>query len=587
MSILRRCRLPELPRNSVLIAIAATLALLVGGCIASSPEPEPTAPPTPTAQAVPTEAPFIQIPAIQTPAGLVRGGTFRISVPGRAQQGDPHDSIATGVLTWGSGLAYSSLFRFRTGADTPVPHKLTECDLCREWRWRDRLTLEVRLRDNAVWQNIPPLNGRNVTAEDVKWSLDRQAEPGQKSSPLLRNIEDIRVVDAQTLTIHLKQPDVETMEKLAHPGSAIVPREIAEVPGGLTEGTIIGSGPWIITEVSRTAVKAQANGNYYEEGLPYIELLDIQIINHPLTRVSGVRIGILDAALATQDDAESLQQVIRDVEVLEIDIPDDGIEVALNTTNPLLSSLDVRKALFLAMNPEEIIEDVWEGDRFISNGLAPPDPSWSTAGLFEGVFGNRDAALDLLRNTASGEQSTPLVIRVGEFDPAILNPEECREFTGEGAYCEKYIAHARAIADSINDIGIRTSIDRVTTRVFADDVWVGGNYDIFVGASPPIFGLTDKLLSVYHSEGTWNTTGYSTEELDRLITSHASELNSLERSRLFRRIEEAIIEGRHRFNAASSRRYWVSRGCVRDFMPNDLSIGSDFLTSVWLKNCDA
>ena len=50
-----------------------------------------------------------------------------------------------------------------------------ELDLAESWEQLDALTYKFVLRKGIKWQNLPPVNGRELTSADVKYSLRRMA----------------------------------------------------------------------------------------------------------------------------------------------------------------------------------------------------------------------------------------------------------------------------------------------------------------------------------------------------------------------------------------------------------------------------
>jgi ABC-type transport system substrate-binding protein len=178
------------------------------------------------------------------------------------------------------------------------------------------------------------------------------------------------------------------------------------------------------------------------------------------------------------------------------------------------------------------------------------------------MFGNPDAARALLGQAALTTE-VPLTIRVGEFG-------------------EQHIRTAQSLADAMTATGFTVSVQPVTTRLFAENVWLEGDYDIFVGPPLPVSSLTGQLLGVYHSDGPWNTTGYSTAELDRLIERQAAEMDPEARRELVLRAQDEIMRGAHRFYPATGVSHWLWGSNVRDFVPNTTGADTSFLTKVWL-----
>ena len=464
----------------------------------------------------------------------------------------------------------------------------------------DPVTLDLQLRPNIRWQNRAPLNGRVLTAEDVRFSLQRQME--SRSAGLVQDIESVTALDSRTVRITLSTPGVEILEKLAHGGSSIVPRELDEDLDLFGDVKSVGSGPWIITSGNNSFTVAERNSDYYIPNLPYVDNLQIEFITDSFTRASTVRNGVRQATLTTAYEAflaeytfgQGRLRVTNPLEVKTIRSLDLGLELALNTKVAPLDNVLVREAIFLAIDPDQMAAEVCRAaipqsrstppmaeqaaiafatdkacERNLpaqSLNLAPPEPSWNTPDLLtSNVFANRDRALTLLAEGAFS-QSAPIVIKTAE-------------------YGDEYIYYGEAIAEALQRVGIAASVTRVTTRTFAEDVWQGGNYDMFVGASAPIAGLTARLLSGYHSQGQVNTTGYSTPQLDQLIESLAVEPNPTVRRSQFQEIEQLILEGRHRVNLRNLELFWLINSCVRNFYP-DIFYGNPYFTEeVWVDGC--
>ncbi len=550
----------------ILLCIALLLLFAVSSCTHSRNSDSTNTTDTGVASPTPIASPI---------KNVIRGGTLRISTDGSGGSSDPHNSISRGVLSLGSGLAYSRIFQLKYGADIPSNNRIPECDLCQSWRKRNNTTFEITLNQNAKWQNVTPLNGRPVTADDVVWSLKRQLDPQNKSSQLLHNIETVEAIDQQTIRIELKLPDAELFEKLAHSASSIIPKEQDTLTQEFEEGTVAGSGAWLVNESQNDITIATVNPLYYKEGTPYLDELFIHFNKDPFTRISGMLIGITDVAVTEGEYVSQLQADYPDLNVSSLPTvyPDQGVEFAINTQHPLLNSLQVRKAIFLSINVKSIATNIagrytasLYDVPFASVNISPPDSSWINPQAIDGVFNNREEALDTLQNTEYTPYTDTLTLRVGE-------------------YGETYINYANAIAESISDIGIPVKVERVTTRVFATDVWAQGDYDMFIGASPPIDSLSSRLFSVYHSKGQANTTNYHNSELDKLIEKQSREYDFVKRADMFKEIEELIVAGRHRLNLSATDRHWVWKECVQDFNPNDTFGNSAFLTTVWIDGC--
>jgi peptide/nickel transport system substrate-binding protein len=70
-------------------------------------------------------------------------------------------------------FVYSKLVRHQVGAGVTPGTFTVEPDLAERWEEPDDTTLVFHLRRGVRWHNKPPVNGRELTAEDVKFSFER------------------------------------------------------------------------------------------------------------------------------------------------------------------------------------------------------------------------------------------------------------------------------------------------------------------------------------------------------------------------------------------------------------------------------
>src|SRR5262245_17249002 len=147
---------------------------------------------------------------------------------------DPHLTLNFKTNTTVS-FVYSKLVRHKVGAGVAPGTFAVEPDLAERWEEPDELTTVFYLRKGVKWQNKPPVNGRELTAEDVKFTYDRfLAEKGNPLRFLLEPMDRIEVVDRHTVRFRMKEPFVWLVNILANPvGMWILPREAVEKFGDL------------------------------------------------------------------------------------------------------------------------------------------------------------------------------------------------------------------------------------------------------------------------------------------------------------------------------------------------------------------
>src|SRR5215468_1142345 len=70
-------------------------------------------------------------------------------------------------------FVYSTLVRYKVGPEIPPGTFIVEPHLAARWEQPDDITYIFHLRQGIKWHNKPPVNGRELVAEDVKFTFDR------------------------------------------------------------------------------------------------------------------------------------------------------------------------------------------------------------------------------------------------------------------------------------------------------------------------------------------------------------------------------------------------------------------------------
>src|SRR5262245_31569975 len=182
-----------------------------------------------------------------------------------------------------------------------------EPGLATEWSVSDDgLTYTIKLRQGTKFSDGAP-----ITAEDVKWSLDRARNPKNGIwNFTLASIDNIEVSAPDSLTLHLKQPDPVLIKALATFNTAILPQKPFEgSPGSTDEEKAkafaehpVGSGPFQFESWERNvSMKLKRNPNYWRAGedgkpLPYLDEIEFVIIPDDATRILKLQAGEVDAA---------------------------------------------------------------------------------------------------------------------------------------------------------------------------------------------------------------------------------------------------------------------------------------------------
>ena len=127
-----------------------------------------------------------------------RGGILRVwgSDPPHF---DPH-LILNAKTHNALSFTHSTLVRHKVGPEVRPGTFIVEPHLVERWEALDDTTYVFHLRKGVQWHNKPPVNGREMVAEDVKFTFDRfLAETGNAARYLLESVDRIEVVDRYTV----------------------------------------------------------------------------------------------------------------------------------------------------------------------------------------------------------------------------------------------------------------------------------------------------------------------------------------------------------------------------------------------------
>jgi len=210
---------------------------------------------------------------------------------------DPHLTLNFKTNTTLS-FVYSKLVRHRVGAGVAPGTFTIEPDLAERWEEPDDTTVVFHLRRGVRWHNKPPMNGRELTAEDVKFTYDRfLSEKGNPQRFLLDPVDRVEAVDRYTVRFRLKEPFVWLVHILANPaGTWIIAREAVEKFGDLKNPeAAVGTGPFML-ERYEPNVKAtfRRNPTYYQPGLPLVDGVDWLVMEDDAVGLAAYRTGQID-----------------------------------------------------------------------------------------------------------------------------------------------------------------------------------------------------------------------------------------------------------------------------------------------------
>ena len=289
------------------------------------------------------------------------GGIMKVAATWNLQSLDPIDSAAGGTVTV-PNMVYNRLIGYKRGPCADVFQPEIEPELAASWeRSPDGLTFTFAIQSHATWQNVAPLNGRNFTAEDAAYALNRYATEGVHTS-YYANVAGFEAPDELTMKINMAQATADFLNPLASNKQTIFPKEI--VDDGSIKTAAVGTGPMILTglELGHNVLFSK-NPDYWEQQV-YLDGFEFLIMPDHAARRAQFRVGNVDYAsglVSNVRDVNNLLQTNPYVQVNFLPTTYNSISLGMNLTLEKYQDVRVRRALSMAIDRQEMIDTVFEG----------------------------------------------------------------------------------------------------------------------------------------------------------------------------------------------------------------------------------
>jgi len=281
-------------------------------------------------------------------------------------------------------FVYSTLVRHKVGPTVQPGTFSVEPHLAERWEILDDTTYVFHLRRGVRWHHKPPLNGRELVAEDVKFTFDRfLTEKGNPDRYVLESVDRVEVVDRYTVKILLKEPFVWLVDVLAIPrGMWIIAPEVVDKFGDLKKPeAAIGTGPFVLEHYEpnvKTVFKRHPD--YFLPGQPHVDGVEWLVLEDPSTGLAMYRTGQIDCGPAAwwgvrQQDLDSIKKSHPQL-VYQNFLSNVTHGIYMRTDQPPFNDVRVRRAISHAIDRQAIIEAVYirgEPTPAISRGV----PAWS------------------------------------------------------------------------------------------------------------------------------------------------------------------------------------------------------------------
>lgn len=451
-----------------------------------------------------------------------RGGILNLVTSGDPPNFDPFASTTSYVLHV-VAACYNSLIMM----NPEQPDEIIG-DLATDWEQsEDGKSYTFHLVQNAKFHDGVPL-----TAADVKHTFDIVRDPPEgiisARQSLLAAISSIDVIDDYTVQFNLSRPSPGLLASLATGWFIVAPKHVLEAKGNMSED-VIGSGPYKFKEYVRgVSYELERNADYHVPDRPYLDGLKYYIVPDESTRFAYLRSGQIDVYDGLSGkDARAAERDFPDTVRVHTTTSYVGDPFTMNAARAPFDDIRVRKAIAYAVNHDEAVKVLMDGDGQVGGHLIPgpwsisPDELAQQPGYGKDLEANRTEAKRLLAEAGypDGFEST-LTARKG---------------------AGTHEARALLLADQFAKIGIKVTL-KIQESAEYFETMKSRNFDIATNVISALTSDPDFMIGAFHtSDGALNYSGIRSDEVDALFLAQSEETDQVKRAELSRQLELATI----------------------------------------------
>lgn len=396
-------------------------------------------------------------------------------------------------------------------------------------------TYTFTLRDDVVFHTG---NTRRVTAEDVKYSIERAADP-VNASPTVRaylgnivglrdrfenkasSVSGVKVIDERTIQIDLIEPSDFFLSELTYPVAYVVDRQqIESNPRNWTQKPN-GTGPFRLAEFKPAERIRLVKNDRYHLGAPKVDEIVFELGGGSLlTRYENdeLHLSFFPASLldSVKDGSNKLAKEYRSVPNMAV------FYFTLNPSQPPFDDPKVRQAFAMTIDRETINSVLLYDAYRVADGFLPPEmPGYSES--VKSYEYNVDRAKQLLAESKYAGNMPRIVL----------------SFSGTGAAPGDLLV---AIQEGWQEaLGVNIELQAIDTSAFLREQRRGTFQMHSDGWSADYPDPEDFLGKLFASDSTLNYTKYQNDEVDRLLMAARTEQDRAKRYQLYAEAEQKIL----------------------------------------------
>lgn len=422
-------------------------------------------------------------------------------------------------------------------------------------------------------------NGREVEAADFKYSLERCLDPDWASwanyyllsikgaqdiiDGKTKEASGIEVLDKYTLRFTLNAPDMTFLNVLALPNNWVVPKEEVEKWGKDFEKHPVGTGPFMLKELTpgEKAVFVP-NPYYFHEDQPYVDEVIFYFGIDESTALLRMEKGEIDILFGDMIPAAEFPRLVSDSNYEEWLFVEPSMYtwwLGLNNKKEPLDNLALRQALNMAINRDKVVK--------------------LTGGKGEALY-----AIYPAKSPGFDPNYRPY-----PYDPEAAKAKLQESGLAEGTELELLVSSednlsvtlAQAIQQDLEQIGLKVNIKQVS-GVTSYDLIVAGDEQTYLNSWYMIQpDPADLINNLFMTDAGSNQDFYSNPKVDELAVQALAEQDRDKRMKLYQEIEHLLMEDAVHVPLFTGISYYMHNPRVQNFYSR--SEYGPFLERMWIK----
>ncbi|WFF73442.1 ABC transporter substrate-binding protein [Proteiniclasticum sp. QWL-01] len=429
----------------------------------------------------------------------------------------------------------------------------------------DAKAYTFKLRQDVYFHPGTYQNGRQMKAEDVKYSLERSAQ--KSAMKRLDMITSVEVVNDFEIIVHLPEPSAVFLTALTNSGNIIVPKEEVEGWGDAFGNHLIGTGPFMMKDFKLDQATTLVRNEKYWAAKPHLDSVIFKVITDMNQNANALRTGEID--FASNLTGESVKLIRDDQSIKLLEMP--GLHFAyiyFNMVKGPTADIKVREALIRALDTKELVKGVYQYGEAQPASLPLPPGSW-------------------------GYDKT-LEADVPTYDPAAAKELLAEAGFPNGFKTKLYISNTPArvrmatIVQQYWKMNLNIDVEIMTSEwgTFSE-IASKNNADIFAMSwtwYPDPYFFLNKIFHSTAIGSLGNGQGFNDPEVDRLLNEALVITDQAARAKLYSQAVKAIIAKRPGVFYSNENVTWGVSPKVQDLVQR--ADGSIFLVNeevnVWI-----